>query len=227
MDFLKTLFPEDGGALTYEQLEAAAREKKLNIVNLADGGYVSKGKFDDTTSTLKGQITTLQGQLTDRDNDLNSLREQLTAAQADAGKLNTVQQSLTDLQAKYSTDKQNFEQRLSRQAYEFAVRERANNLHFSSASAKKAFVQEAIGKNFAMDGDNLLGYEDFVTRYKADDPGAFAADKPAEPTPPPENPAPRVVLPGKGTTPPPGKRIPLSELMRQKNENPDMQITFD
>ena len=82
MDFLKTLFPEDGGALTYEQLEAAAREKKLNIVNLADGGYVSKGKFDDTTNTLKGQITTLQGQLTDRDNDLNSLREQLTAAQA-------------------------------------------------------------------------------------------------------------------------------------------------
>ena len=36
---LKALF--NGGALTYEQFEAAVKEAKLNIVNLAEGGYVS------------------------------------------------------------------------------------------------------------------------------------------------------------------------------------------
>ncbi len=224
MDFLKALFPE-GGSLTYEQFVNAAREQKMNLVNLAEGGYVSKGKHDDTVNTLKGQITDLQGQISQRDGDLTSLREQLTAAQADASKLGTVQQSLADLQSKYNTDKTDFEQKLHRQSYEFMIRERAGGLKFSSAAAKKAFLQEAIAKNFQIDGDNLLGYEDFVTKYKADDPGAFAAEKSPEATPPAKTPT--VVLPGKSTKPAPGKKISLSDAMRQKNENPDMQIDFE
>lgn len=224
MDFLKALFPE-GGSLTYEQFATAVREQKMNLVNLADGGYVSKGKHDDTVNGLKGQITDLQGQISQRDGDLTTLREQLTAAQADASKLGTVQQSLADLQTKYNTDKTDFEQKLHRQSYEFMVRERAGGLKFSSAAAKKAFLQEAIAKDFKIDGDNLLGYEDFVTKYKADDPGAFAAEKPPEATPPVKTPT--VVLPGNTNKPAPGKKISLSDMMRQKNENPDMQINFE
>ena len=78
MEFLKALF--SNGPLTFEQFEAAVREQKMNIVNLADGGYVSKSKYDDTVNGLKGQVTELQGQITSRDGDLTSLREQLTAA---------------------------------------------------------------------------------------------------------------------------------------------------
>ena len=77
MEFLKALF--SNGPLTFEQFEAAVREQKMNIVNLADGGYVSKSKYDDTVNGLKGQVTELQGQITSRDGDLTSLREQLTA----------------------------------------------------------------------------------------------------------------------------------------------------
>ena len=39
MEFLKALF--SNGPLTFEQFEAAVKEQKMNIVNLADGGYVS------------------------------------------------------------------------------------------------------------------------------------------------------------------------------------------
>lgn len=175
MEFLKALF--SNGPLTFEQFEAAVKEQKMNIVNLADGGYVSKSKYDDTVNGLKGQVTELQGQITSRDGDLTSLREQLTAAQADAGKLGAVQQSLADLQTKYNTDKTDYENKLTRQAYEYMVRERANSLQFSSASAKKAFLQEAIGKDFKVDGESLLGYEDFVTKYKADDPARLRRRK--------------------------------------------------
>ena len=42
MEFLKALF--SNGPLTFEQLEAAVKEQKMNIVNLADGGYISKRK---------------------------------------------------------------------------------------------------------------------------------------------------------------------------------------
>lgn len=223
MDFLKSVFPE-GGSLTYDQFVEAVKAQKMNLANLAEGGYVSLGKHNDVVNGLNGQVSTLQGQITQRDTDLATLREQLTAAQADAGKLGTVQQSLTDLQTKYTTEKGEYEQKLARQNYEFMVRERTNALQFSSAAAKKAFVQEVIGKDFKVDGDNLLGYEDFVAKYKADDPGAFAVEKAPEATPAAKTPT--VVLPS-GGTPTPGKKISLSDMMRQKNDNPDMQITFE
>ena len=57
MDFLKELF--NGQSLSYEQLEAAAKAKGLDVVNAAGGAYVPKADVDH----LNGQITTLTGQL--------------------------------------------------------------------------------------------------------------------------------------------------------------------
>lgn len=201
MEFLKALF-SDGGALTYDQLAEKVKAAKLNLVNLADGGYVSQAKFDDKVNGLTQQVTDLQGQIAQRDTDMSDLKNKLTAAQTDATKLGEVQQSFSDLQSKYNTDKTAYEKKLSDQAYEFRVRELAGGLQFSSVSARKAFIQEAIGKGFKMDGESLLGYEDFVTKYKADDPGAFAAakapDDGGEPNGGKPNNAPAIVLPGNG-----------------------------
>lgn len=57
MEFLKDLF--GGQALTYEQLSEAAKGKGLQVVNAADGAYVSKADADN----LNGQIATLTTQL--------------------------------------------------------------------------------------------------------------------------------------------------------------------
>lgn len=217
MEFLKSLFGEN--ALTYEQFAEAAKAAKMNIVNLSDGGYVSQAKFDDKVNALTEQVNTLNGQIAQRDTDMASLRKNLEAAQADAGKLAGVQQNLTDLQTKYADDKKALEDKLTQQKYEFAVREKANGLQFSSTSAKKAFIRDAIDKGFKMDGDTLLGYEDFVTKYKTDDPGAFAVEKEPEPQ------KPRIVAPTNPSNAG-GKHIPLSELMRRKNDNPNLQIDF-
>ena len=220
-DFLKALFKD--GPLTFDQFTEAAQAAKLNIVNLSDGGYVSQAKFDDKVGGLTQQVSQLTEQIGQRDADMATLRTELEAAQADAGKLPGVQKSLTDLQAKYAQDKAQYEQSMADQQYEFTVRERANELKFSSAAAKKAFVSEAIGKRFKTDKDGKLqGYEEFLTQYQTDDPGAFVADKPADPKP--ENP--RIVLPGKHDKPS-GARRSLAELMQLKNENPDMEINFD
>ena len=61
--------------------------------------------------------------------------------------------------AQVDADKQAYEQRISKQAYEFAVREKAGALKFSSSAAKKAFIAEAIAKDFKQDGDKLQGYD--------------------------------------------------------------------
>lgn len=184
MEFLKALFAE-GEALTYEQLAEKAKAAKINAVNLAAGGYISVDKHNDKVNALTQQVDALNGQIAQRDTDMVTLQKQLSVAQADASKLGEVQSTLTDLQTRYDTDKHDLEGKLARQAYEFAVREKAGALKFSSAAARKAFIQEAIGKEFKQDGDTLLGYEDFVAKYKADDPDAFIAptDKPAAPPP--------------------------------------------
>ncbi len=222
MDFLKALFGD--GPLTFDQFMEKARTAKMNIVNLAEGGYVSQAKFDDKVNGLNQQVSQLNEQITQRDADMATLRTSLEAAQADASKLPGVQQSLSDLQAKYTQDKTQYEASIAQQRYEFAVREKANGLKFSSTAAKKAFVQEAINKGFKQDGDTLLGYDDFVTKYKQDDPGAFVQETPPET--PPAPPAPSITLPGKHDKPA-GRKYSLSELMQMKNKNPDMEINLD
>ena len=220
MDFLKELFGTE--ALTYDQLSEKVTEKKLNVVDISGGQYVSRAKFDDRTKVLEQQVKDLQGQITQRDADIADLNTKLVAAQGDAGKLTDVQKSLTDLQAKYDADKTAWADAQAKQAYEFDIRERASTLTFSSASAKKAFIAEAIGKDFKRDGDTLLGYEDFVTKYKEADPGAFVEEKPDEPNP---NPAP-IVLPS-GGQPKPGARMTLSEAMQKANNDPNFKPNFD
>ena len=196
MDFLKQLFG-DGEALTYEQLLQKAQAAGINAVNLSEGRYVSVDKYNDKVNGLTQQVTDLNGQLTQRDSDMSTLQESLKAAQADASKLAEVQQNLTTLQGQYAQQKTDYEGKLSRQAYEYRVREEAGKLHFSSASAKKAFVQDALARDFQQEGETLLGFSDFVAKYKTDDPTAFVPETPpADEKKPGENGnPPSIVLP--------------------------------
>lgn len=219
MEFLKTFFKD--GALTYDELLTAVKEAKMNVVDIADGSYVSKTKFDNKVNALSQQVTDLQEQVTQRDTDLAGLNEKLTAAQADASKLSDAQAELTGLQSKYETDKQEWEAKSARQAYEFMVRERANALKFTSAAAKRDFIGQANEKGFKVDGESLLGYDDFVTKYTADNPGALVEEKPAgDPTPTP----PTIVIPNNG--PKVSQKKGLMEMMKAKNENPNMVVDF-
>lgn len=220
MDFLKNLFG-DGEALTYDQLLAKVQEAKLKVADLSGGAYVSKDKHDTKVGALEQQVKDLQGQITTRDGDLADLNTKLAAALADAGKLPEIQKALETLQGQYTTEKANYEARLQKQAYEHLVREKASGLRFSSNSAKKAFIAEAIAKEFAMDGENLTGYDDFLSEYQTSDPGAFVAEAKAEAT---QEPAPSVVLPTGGAAP--SQKRSLSDWMKLANENPNTVVDF-
>lgn len=175
--------------------EQPDKTKHVRFADLSEGGYVSVEKFNDHVNTLTQQITDLNGQLAQRDTDMADLNEKLTAAQADATKLTEAQNALTTLQTKYSTDRQAWEAAVTKQKYDFMVQERASALKFTSNAAKRDFIREATGKEFKVDGDTLLGYEDFVTKYKADNPGALVETDPtgaSDPTPPNQ---PTIVLP--------------------------------
>ena len=176
MEFLKGLF-KAGEALTFDQLTAKATEAKINAVNIADGSYVSRAKYDDNVNSLKQQVTDLQGQINQRNTDMTDLQAKLTAAQTDAGKLSEAQANLAKLQKKYDDDAKAWNAKNQKMAYEYAVKERANAINFSSAAAKRDFIREAISKEFRVDGETLLGYEDFRKKYEEDNPGAIVVKK--------------------------------------------------
>lgn len=222
---MKRSFLEEFG-LDKEAVDKIIAENGSDIENAKENAKTAaERKFTSEKETLQGQIADLQGQVTQRDADLSKIQTQLSAAKENADKLTEAQESLKGLQSKYDTERQAWEQKNAQQAYEFAVRERANALEFSSTAAKREFIREAIGKGFKMEKDSLLGFDDYVKVYKESDPGAFKAQQPETPPASPEDPKkPDIVLPGNSGTP--GKGKSLEDMMKAKNANPDMVISF-
>ena len=156
------------------------------------------GREKQQVTTLTQQLADLQTQLTQRDTDMNALQEQLTAAQTDAGKLTEAQEQLTALQTKYATDQKKWDEKIARQAYEFAIREQTGRLKFTSAAAQRDFVREANSKKLAFENGKLMGFDDFAAAYRAENPGALVEDTPEEPQP--DN-KPQLVLPATPSSP--------------------------
>lgn len=203
----------------------ADKTKHVRFADLSEGGYVSVDKFNAQVNGLNQQVKDLQGQLASRDTDITGLQEKLTAATADASKLVEVQQQLTGLQAKYTKDQKDWETKTTKQRKEFMLRERANGLKFTSEAAKRDFLGQANVKDFQLDGETLIGYNEFFDKYKAENPTAFVEEKPADPPADPPAPKPNIVLPGNsGGTP--GANKSLAEMMKAKNANPDLVVSF-
>lgn len=214
---MKRSFLEDLG-LTKDVIDKIIDENGSDIENAKSA---AAKKFDSERETMQGQIEDLKTQVTQRDADLSDIQKQLTAANENADKLAEAQKSLSSLQKKYETETKAWEAKNAQQAYEFAVREKANTLKFSSEAAKREFIRDAIAKDFKMEQNNLLGFDDYVNIYKESDPGAFAVEK--EPEPPKKQP--NIVLPGNSGIQ--GGAKSLTEMMKAKNANPDMVVTFN
>ena len=186
---IKDLFDKaEDGILTYEQFEALAEENGLKFANLSDGKYVSKSKYDSDLKaanqqieTLSGQVETLNGTISTRDGDLAELQKQLELAGEDKTKLAELSASMTDLQTKYDEEVKNNAEKLRQQSYEFAVKEYANTQQFTSKAAKRDFIKAMIDKGLEMEGDKLVGSDDFKAAYAADNDDAFYVEPEPEP----------------------------------------------
>lgn len=210
---VKELFDKaENGTLTWEQFQHAMGEAKF--VDLTEGKYVSKQKFDDEISQRDTRIQELDTKITTRDTDLATLQQTLK----DAGDLDALKQAskdLADLQKRYDKETKDYQAQLTRQAYEFAVKEFANSKSFTSKAAKRDFTQAMLAKNLQFEDGRIIGAEDFVQIYSKDNDDAFT--KPVDPNPKPQ------FTQGTGNKKP--EKLSLSQMMQMKNENPD--ATFD
>lgn len=165
--------------------EAVDKIMSANGDDIQNARQSEAQKFATERESLNQKISDLTAQGEQRDADLKTVKEQLAAAQTDAGKLSDVQKSLSDLQGKYDSERQEWENRDKQQRYEFAVKNAAARLKFSSEAAKNYFVSQAIGAGLKMsdkDG-SLLGFSEYAAQYKESDPGAFVSDEPSKPVP--------------------------------------------
>ena len=150
-----------------------------------------------------------------RDSDIKDLEKKLKDAGTDATKLETLQNDLTTLQANYDTAKSEYEKQLAKQAYEFAVKEKVAELKFSSNSAKKAFIADAMNEEMKMKDGELQGFDTFLETYKKNDAGAFASDDTLKPKDV-DVPKPHFV----------GKSNPIQSTEPQQNAGEKPSITF-
>ena len=197
-EYLKKLFPtnEDGTpkAMTFEELEAAiTADKGISLINLKDGGYVAQDKFDRKQKELeqaRASIETLNSTITKNTADLEELQKQVKAAEGDATKIADLTSQITQLRSDAKTNADNFanqqreyQEQLAKQANEFAIRTKVNGLKFSSTSARRSFTHDILEAGLKVDGENVLGFDDYVNKYKTEiDPDAFAKEEP-EPKP--------------------------------------------
>ncbi len=220
---IKEVFEKaEGGTLTYEQFQTIMKEANANFTDLSEGKYVSKGKYEDEITAFQSQIETLNGTIGTRDTDLEALKKQLEEAGTDAEKLTTLSNDLATLQGKYDADVKSYKEQLKQQAYKFAVQDYANKQKFTSNAAKRDFVGAMLAKGLKMEGDIILGADDFRTAYSNDNADAFVVEQQAAPVP--ETPIPTFVA----STPSvdQGKKLSLSEQMKMKNENPNFVVDF-
>lgn len=210
-EFLKALFGNNADgtpvALTWEQLEQKiAADSKLKLVNLADGGYVSKEKFDAKDLELK--------EVTKQRDEANDTIKSHTDIDIDG-----IKKSAADWEEKYKKDTEDLQAKLSRQELEFAAKTYLSGFNFSNDLVREAIYDKFMAKGLAREGDKFLGADDFMAEMQKQYPTAFITEDPAAPKPKFADPNP------KPSDPP--KKLSLREMMAYKNEHPEAKIDFN
>lgn len=178
------------------ELEALGLSKEqMDAVMKAYGADIEAAKAE--TAGLKSQVADLTGQIGKRDADLKDLRTQLEAAQTDATRLADVTKQLGDLRTQYDADTAAYQKRLKDQAFDHALDRATGSITFSSKAARAQFLTDVRAKGLSMEGEQILGFDDYVKTYRESDPGAFAPEAP-DPQP---GPAPGNIVAPKSTQP--------------------------
>lgn len=219
------------GTLTLEQFQQIVSEGNAKFVDLSEGNYVSAHKYTSEVESLERQIETLTETVNQREADIQNFQEQLTAAGNDAEMLAEVSNELKALQARYDEDAEAYEQQLSDQAREFAVKEYAATKEFTSPAAKKYYIEQMIASedvDFNKKGE-LQGMADFDEMFAKDNEGAF---KVVEQLPEvgqestSDMKKPTFAAPTPGAQKPETSKMSLTDMMKAKNDNPEATINF-
>lgn len=172
-EFLKKLFKEVDGqpeAITAEELiKRIQADKSLNIVNLKDGGYVSKDKFDAKETELSG----VKQQLTDANATIQSYKDM---------DIEGIKKSAQEWENKYKTDTKALNDKLAEQERAHQTDMFLSGYKFTSKAAQAGIRAEFEKKGFKLEDGVFLGAKDYMKSLMedVDYKGAFVQENPAD-----------------------------------------------
>lgn len=182
--------------LTDEQIDFVMAENGKDVEKVKTKLTAAETARDDYKEQLETANTTIQGY---KDMDIDGIKR-----------------SVTDWETKYNTDTKALQDKLDGQAYDFAMKEYVNGYQFTSELVKQAVIAQLKEQNFKLNDGKFLGADDFMKQLKEANPSAFVDT---------DNKTPKITIPGAGGKPTPGQKLTMEQLMKLKNENPDMDIT--
>ncbi|WP_404293182.1 phage scaffolding protein [Cytobacillus kochii] len=190
------------GEELYKQVMEKAGENKLAVVS--DGNWIPKDKFNDKLEDIKN----LKEQITSRDDQL----EELKKVDAEA-----LQQKIQELQEENNNTKTEYEDKLQKQTFDYALKDALTEAKVRNPKAAKALLDL---ESIKLDGDKLLGLDAQINTIKESDPYLFETEqKPNSPT---------IVAPGNpqggtgGVNPFSKESWNLTEQGKLYKENPDL-----
>lgn len=219
-EYLKALFGDDKGqptALTFEQFVERLGSSEVKLANLADGEYVAKAKHDADLGKVKTERDGLRQQLADAHATIQSYTDM---------DIEGIKRSATEWEQKYKDETAALTQRLEQQEITHHGDMFMSGYQFTSDAAKAGIRALFDKQGFKLGDDGtFLGAKEWMEQQIVSEAnkGAFRVEEPPQESQQPKNPqfAPN--------TPPqnPKKRRTLSEIMAERNANPNAPINFD
>lgn len=142
MEFLKSILSQEA----YDKLAEELKDKDVKLADLSSGDYVKKTKYD----TALADLETVKAQLSERDNDLEELK-----------KSKNYKDDLDALQAKYTTDKEEWANKLKANERNAVFEITVAKTGVIDPVALKAHTKEFADKAELKDGE-LVGLTDHI-----------------------------------------------------------------
>lgn len=155
--------------------------KREDIVAL---GIEDKDVLDKILTLNGADIEKQKASVTALTAERDNYKEQLTAAnqqieQFKGLNVEQIQQAANDWKQKYEAAEADYQSKLAERDYNDAALAALTDVNFTSKAAKTAFLSLLQEKQLKLESGKLVGFDDILNQAKADDPAAFASDKPA------------------------------------------------
>lgn len=168
MEFLKETLGEELYSQTKEKVDSYNQEHKdkpLKLVDLSEGKYVSKEKFDSKET----EISILKSQIEDANKEIQSYKDM---------DIDSIKKSADDWKIKYEEMEANQKAEKEKSIRDGRTNAFFNDIKFASESAKAGVIAQFNAKDFKYDEESkkFLGATEWLNELKEKDSGAFLSD---------------------------------------------------
>lgn len=187
-------------------------DKQADVKKAISEHYKNVGEYNKAISKLETERDTWKEKAETAEDTLKSFEG------IDPEKINS---ELADWKKKAEDAEKNAQARIDERDFADALKAELEEIQFSSEAAKRAIMAEIKEAGLKLKDGKILGLSDLITQMKEKDASAFVEEDQRRA----QHNAARFTTPAGRTQSVGGKKYTMSELMKMKNENPNLDIS--